>query len=709
MSRASSRVAPVRRLALALVGLVALVASCLPAGRALAQDPQGIVPSDISAEATPALSSNGAFFEGWNELIVRLQNAGTKPARGQIAVISHSPMGDRHSFEATAPYTVGAGASVSVHLPMQVLSYAEVLVEVKDELGQKLAIRKFTPSTQSAVQLVDVHEPSHLRGAIHETSISPQFSPSSSRSGPSGSGSYPQLILSSPRVDPSTGDPMLPKRAAGYSTAAAVLMGTDVLSRLTGQELEAIAGYVLGGGTLALVVTRPEDLRHPTLAALVGGEVTAASVYAATLKELILPTLGSSSGKLLPRAKNPSDAVSPMLSGYSGGNLHGSPFGNSAYYGLGEVHLLAFDPTKRPAVEDPWALARVSELTRRAYDRRASIIYRQGAPASSAYDMGPVRKQLDPNENSRWAIGAAAILLCIYSVLAGPVNFSIASRRGKPLHALRWLLVISAATFLAVVGIGVAAKGVFGRARHITLVEAGAGMTLGTARRWRGFYASRARELTVRTTDTGSVVSSAVFAGDDDGKDHLVVDRDGARLVEVAALPWQTVVIREDGFAPLGDGISIVLTEANDVTVTNRSGRDIRAAILRLPGGDSKYFARIADGEKVAASAARTLGANVRERSWIIAANAVRRAGRLELHPLGGQMLKPILEDDAPGLADAWEAVERTAGSDVNWFPEDVPILFAQLDGGEGRVTDAGLRLESDRLLVRVVGYGGKQ
>jgi len=126
-------------------------------------------------------------------------------------------------------------------------------------------------------------------------------------------------------MDPSTGDPMLPKRAAGYSTASAVLMGTDVLSRLTGPELEAVAGYVLAGGTLALVVTRPEDLRHPTLAAFVGGEVTAASVYAATLKELAIPTTGSSAGKQVPRARNPLDTVSPTLSGYSGGNLQAAP------------------------------------------------------------------------------------------------------------------------------------------------------------------------------------------------------------------------------------------------------------------------------------------------------------------------------------------------------------------------------------------------
>ena len=36
-----------------------------------------------------------------------------------------------------------------------------------------------------------------------------------------------------------------------------------------------------------------------------------------------------------------------------------------------------------------------------------------------------------------------------------------------------------------------------------------------------------------------------------------------------------------------------------------------------------------------------------------------------------------------------------------------MPVLIAELDGGEGRSQDSGLRLDLDRVLVRVVGYGG--
>ncbi len=40
-------------------------------------------------------------------------------------------------------------------------------------------------------------------------------------------------------------------------------------------------------------------------------------------------------------------------------------------------------------------------------------------------------------------------------------------------------------------------------------------------------------------------------------------------------------------------------------------------------------------------------------------------------------------------------------------MPDDVPVLIGELEGGEGRTTDSGRRLDVDRVLVRVVGYGG--
>ncbi len=548
--------------------------------------------------------------------------------------------------------------------------------------------------------LLDVSETSRLRGALNDVAVSPLLG---SRGG---SARAAVLSVGSPRFDPATGDPILPDLAALYTTVDAVLLRSDVLVRLAGAELEALAGYVLAGGTLAIAVVRPEDVRHPTVAAFAGGAVRARTVFAATLAELELRAPGSgSSARIIPPARDPSSELAGLLAGYAGGNLHGSLYGSSASYGLGEVHLLAFDPARRPAVDDPWAQARIVDLTRRAFDRRSSLIFRLGTEPTSS-SVNRVRQQLDPNEGSRWAVGAAAAVLIAYAVIAGPVNFSLAGRRGRPLRALLRLPLLAAVAFALVLGVGVAAKGVRGRARHLTLVEAGAGMASGAARRFRGFYASRAGELTVRGTDGRSVLSTAVFDSAE-RRDHLLVDRDGARLVGVAALPWQTAVVREDGFADLGDGIALVADGEADVAVINRSGHDLRAAIVRAHG-EVSYFPRIADGERRSTLTGAKVRGSAAGRAWESAAGSPARVGGIELHRLGEHALGPLLEADAPGLADAWWAVSDAAGDWVDWFPEGVPVLLGQLDGGEGRSSDAGLRLEKDRVLVRVVGYGGR-
>jgi hypothetical protein len=696
--------------------LAALLATLAAATSALAGPPSTPAPPaaqtgmnpEITIEAVPVFGTGASIAWGWNEILVRIQNNGTKPARGTVNVRVEQFSGDRRSFQASAPFNVGAGASVHVRLPAHVDTYGDVNVDVTSEAGEPIASTHFSAFQPSGVLLVDVSVTSRLRGAINEASISPLFTPSSVSSRGS---TPPRLIVEAPRFDPATSDPILPDRAALYASADAVLIRSDKLTHLTGAELDALAGYVLSGGTLALVVSRPEDIRHPTLISFAGGSITKTGVSSATLAELSLPSVGSFSmsapGKTIPPARNAIPEVSESLAGYSGGNLHGSLYGNSAFYGLGEVHFLAFDPTDKPAVNDPWAQSRMVDLARRAYDRRSTQVFRPGSDV-----LGPnyarVRQQLDPNQSSRWAIGVAALLLCIYAVLAGPLNFSLAAKKGKPLRALRHLPIFATITFALVVGIGMAAKGVTGRARHLTMIEAGGGMSKGSARRFRGFFASRAKDLTVRTTDGSSIVSTAVLAESAERRDHLIVDRDGARLVDVAALPWQTVVIREDGFGSLGEGIAIVREDDSSVAVINRSGRDLRAVLLRLPDGTTFYAPRLKDGDKLSSTGATPVLSMPDGSFWLSQVNSsVSRAGSVPLHRLVGAGLAPLLEQDAPGLGAAWLALEDAAGDSVDWFPDDTPVLLGQIDGGEGRSSDSGLRLESDRLLVRIVGFGG--
>ncbi|MEJ7731774.1 MAG: hypothetical protein WKG00_21505 [Polyangiaceae bacterium] len=678
-----------------LLAAAALLAASLPTA-AGAQEASG-----RGISVVPILDANANGMQrGWGGVVVTIPNDGEKPLRGRIEV--GSVFGTKASFTTVAPYAVGTGASVRVRLPVRAADAVDVRV-IDEETQKVIANRNFPTSDPANVLLVDVSNPGRLRAQLNDKPVAPQFASPRSLAA---YGTPPQLSVSSPRFDPATGDPVLPDRAALWSPASAVVIRSDVLARVGGAELDALAGWVLAGGTLAVAITRPEDARNATLVSLIGGEASPSEVAPETMRDLVLPP-GRSGIAGIPFARLPSAAIAKSVSGWRGGNLRPTPYGSSAAYGLGEVHLLAFDPTSPAGAEDAWAQARMIDLARAAHDRRSSVVFRQGEATEDSDDGAEIRRQLDPNESSRWAIAVCAMLLCIYAVIAGPVAFSVASRRGRPLAALRWLPVCSVVTFLIIVGIGTAAKGLRGRARHLTLVEAGAGMDRGTARRWRGFFASRAEELTVRSSDAGSVIGShgerAAIS------DKLVVDRDGARLTDVAALPWQTLVVREDGFAALGKGISI--TPAPDpmtAKVTNRSGRPLRAVILKLPNLPARYFARLGDGESVLSTAGRSLDVTPDEVLWNGVISRSTTAGTLSVYGIGAGSMPEVIATDAPGLPAAWAALESTAGvGAADWLPDDVPVLLAQMDGGEGRTSDAGLGLESDRVLVRVVGFGG--
>jgi hypothetical protein len=652
-------------------------------------------PADLVVDASPVIGNGRSAAAGWNEVVVLVENKGGQPARGRVEIAT---LGRRMSLT-TAPFSVGAGAAVRVRLPTRMGALGDTLVEAFDEREHLVAQKTFETFVSLGVSILDVSEASRLRGALDEAPVAPL---SRTKMGF-------RISIASPSYDPATGDPFLPDRAASYATIDAVLMRSDVLTRLAGAELDALASFVLAGGTLAVAVARPEDIRHPTITAFAGGAIVPQGAWAATLADFALPPPPSglrAPDKTIAPARDPSGEVAEALVGYAGGNLHGSLYGSSAAYGLGEVHLLAFDPTQRPAVDDPWVQARVIDLARRAFDRRSTQVFRPGADLSTSAYYGSVRRELDPNESSRWAIAAATLLLIVYAILAGPVSFSLAARAGRPLRALVWLPLFAAAAFALVVGIGVVAKGPGGRARHLTLIEAGAGMGKGSARRFRGFYASRASDLTVHGSDAGSVLSTAV-AEVAEWRDHLLVDKAGLRLVEVTALPWQTVVVREDGFASIGDGIALI-DDGGDLAVVNRSGHDLRAAVVRSPRGDAYYFPRIKDGDRVTTTVGTKLGAHLDGRKWEAAMQTPRHDG-VDLHPIAAPLLRPVVEPDAPGLADAWQALGEAAGDGaVDWFPDGVPVLVGQLDGGEGTRSDAGLRLDSDRILVRVVGFGGR-
>jgi len=180
----------------------------------------------------------------------------------------------------------------------------------------------------------------------------------------------------------------------------------------------------------------------------------------------------------------------------------------------------------------------------------------------------------------------------------------------------------------------------------------------------------------------------------DDVTRDLLVDRDGLRLSRLREKPWEVQVVREDGFVNLGAGVSILRGESGEFTIKNRALRDLLAVVVSAPGKGLYFFPQIADGASVTLGQGRALG-------------PLTAVTPLGTHLLSSTSFHDAVEGRARGVGAAWEAIEALTGSDADWWPDDVPVLIGELEGGEGRSQDSGLRLDVDRVLVRVVGYGG--
>jgi hypothetical protein len=678
----------VRLLALLVASLALVVAT-----RVQAAPPK---PSGLDLMPMPVLGPGSPLPEGWSSYVVWLHNGGASELSGTVRLEAKTTFARELSRGlSTAPFTLAPGARAKLELPTHgyASSPAELELHAVAADGVLLAAATVPEPRPNDPLLVDLSTPSRVASGVRGAGLLLV-----NRGG--GGLRESSALVTTPPTDPSSGDLTLPRWPAVWSPASLVVTSGRRLATLGKPELRALTDWVLAGGALGVALERPEDARFPALAALVGGSIERTTPSPELLAPALFYQPGDTSGGAGPRGAHlpivatrlaPSAETAPLLEGFSGGNLRPSPWGAVASYGLGEVHLLAFD-LGEPFAADRWVTLKLADLLRHSFERRLAVALPLGRTGFDGPGANAIRAELDPNRSMRWTIVVSALILLVYAALAGPLSFWLASRKGKPLRALVHLPLWAAATLGLVVTIGLLGKGIRGRARHLTLIESGAGMERAPATRFRGFYASSTREMSVQPSARSSLIE--VATGDDFVDRTLVVDRDGAHLERMRTKPWATVVVRDDGFASLAGGISVVQGATGEVTVHNRTAHDLVAVVLHLPGTGFVLFPRIADGKSVKASEGKPL------------AKTLGLPSPVGAHPLGATDLAASVDAHAEGLGAALAALEAQA-NEADWWPSDVPVLLAQIVGGEGKLTDSGMRLDRDRVIVRVVGLGG--
>jgi hypothetical protein len=719
-----------------MTGEVSAAASAPPAPPASAGT--AIAAPPITIAAMPIFGADAAQGDGWIEVVARIENVSTHAVKGSVELTSTvaAHRGEDNLFTAKAPFNVPAGKSVVVKLPTHALAnyVPTVTLRARGENGEKLVETTLSMNNSQSPLLVDVEPAPKIFAPLRSWAMPILWNPHAGSYYYYSTTAKPPLTVGAPGYDRTSGDPVLPDRAASYAPVTALLVRSDVVAKLEGPALEALVNWVLSGGSLAVVVARPEDLRSGPVSALVGGVATRTSPppllysYPAAEKpadsghsfdapdpwetpevedagppptpiNFFIP-IKATPGTAAPPRAGPLGAVREQLSGFAGANLRPSAYGATATYGLGEVHLLAFDPQTSPGVDDAWVHGRMIDLLRHAYDRRAAEVFPLGSGERRANSLQEIRRSLDPNENFRIALGIAAILLVAYSIVAGPLTFIRASKRGRPLDPLVWAPLWAATAFGCIVLLGLAGKGWRGRARHVALVEVGAGMERGVVRRFRGFFSSHTQSLTIEATDRTCVLDVVASDSREHGDAVMRLDRNGARLENLTALPWQTVVVAEDGMHDFKGGVSVLPTSDGSVDVVNHTGRALEHLLVYVPRVGIHWFDSLADGAEVhAASGKLLLSAAARTRFT---------AGTKTVFGFDPALLAThIPGKSGEAMQHVWTPITAAGGNTIDWFPEDAAVVLAEIVGGEGVKSDSGLSVESDRLLLRVVGEGG--
>lgn len=659
------------------------------------------------ALATPRLDvahvqgRDAPWVVGWNEAVVQLDNADGGAWRGEVVVDSSY---DRHSDSrgsVRVPVSLSAGESVRLLIPLHLRAgtFPNIVLRATGEGEVASATLTLTRGIEGVATIVEV-QGKDARGAKlvdipatssfddekdeggaappHPTYVPPTHGPPTHGPAvptPVPPPGYPSLAVaqvSTVQIARESGDPILPDIAGGYSGAVLILVPSDILARLQGRTLDALEHWVLAGGTIAIAVTREEDLRTPALKMLIGGEARMTSAAGATAM-----TFGGADLTKGDISKEGDD-------------------GDYAAHGLGQVWLLRRDPWARTF--DPKSPKSIYALWNQSRTRRTQVISLPAGTGLRWQDDDRVRKFLDPNHGFRPSLGIAAVLVVIYALLVGPVAFGRARKLGRPLAVLRATPLLALGLFVLLVGLGKIGKGFKGRARRLTVLEIAGGAQHGSATTFHAFYVADPNVVEVvaaRPIDTVHAVEPFSEG------DPIELDRGSIAVRAVRAHPWQTIVVAEEGARDVKGGI-VLEGNGQKLTLINKSSWTLEHVVLHpettaASPARSRYFAKVGPGETVVARDGVAVDRRVRPLPYHFVA--------------GGGGGEPLIKNDDPS-ADAIDALDAlvTAWSGASYpmgepVPYALPIATALVRTTGG--TTSGLSLEREAILVRVVGLGG--
>ena len=536
--------------------------------------------------------------------------------------------------------------------------------------GAELGTFNVSPAYASGARTAIVmSDPARLRGALLDLEV--EQADIANR----GAARNMRVPVGSVSFEGRSGDPLLPTDSVGWSSVALLAVSGPMLARIPAAERRALTDWLYAGGRMLVFPRTDADLQDPFLRSLVG-DVGQLAGEPTVVNEQLVPR--GARGQYL-----------------SGGRVHAEAFGGSAPVGFGRVYLAAYDGMAPPFVEAP----ETRELVRAILGARVTVgndypllpfgatEERVGASwFGQGLNFGRLRAALDPNESYRPALVIAAILLLLYIIAVGPLNFAWVLKRNRPTLALLSTPIVAAACLAAMLLVGYFGKGVVMRFRRVELVEAVEGAALGPARRYTGFFLTRPLDFDLDAPARG--VARQVLGGG--GELPPVTENQGAgqKLRDLRGRLWDTVFVREDRLVELGHGVVFRRDGLTLTAVENHTPYPIRGAVVVDAASNVYRVGDIAPGGR--ATVSRNYDTSL-STGWDFENNAADGTAA-RLAPMLG-----LESGDRDAMLGTLALLNGTP------VAAPMPAFFARIDMGRTRELAGAFANEQDLVFLRVV------
>lgn len=639
------------RLGLPLVAVLLLAAAGVSAQ----------VPLRARVTVQPLFGEGTFLANSWSPVWVEVENHTSAAQRGRlhIDVAGYRETVMRRQIPLDVPPGETRHAIVSVFT-----GESGTTMHTSFEVGEReLASAELSVDYQSTERSVVVFgDPPRLRGALFDLDVNESLDTG-----------VPRMVrfpVGTVRFDASTGDPVLPETAAAWASVKLLVASAPALTRVARAHRAPIEDWLRTGGRLLVFPRSPADLRHEWLASLVGGAI--ASGGEPPLRSEMVPAGGMRLG-LVCAAEHQIES-----------------FGCSAPFGHGRVFVAAYDGTTPSAIESGAPRGLVTALLAAPSATRAVLPFARGAtPLTEQYwdgsgSLGSLRSALDPNEGFRPALGLVALVLLLYVIIVGPLNFRWVQKKNRPTLALLTTPAAASVCVLLLLMVGYLGKGVTMRYRRVELVELVEGQARGASRRYTGIFSTRPGTFDLPGGDDLTAILR-IGGGPPLGPVHRT-EGQHERLVDFRAGLWETTFLREDRVIDLGGPIGFVMDDGRLASVRNESSTPLTSAVVIDMAGGIFLVGDVPAGGS--AEIARTAVASM-NRSFMYGSDSGDAAS---LARTTGQ----------PGDQAEVERIEgliRLVGTE--FVPSAAPVLYARIPADEAPIGGI-FACEIDRRWLRV-------